>query len=70
MFKIEKNVNVSDVTNRISWPWKNMEVGDSVMFGPELADKAQLRCHTHGRQTGMKFVTRKVDDGLRVWRVE
>lgn len=73
MFKIEKNVNIDDSYDggsRISWPWRYMEVGDSVFFGPDLADKAQIRCHVHGKQAGMKFKSRKVDGGIRVWRVE
>ena len=68
MFNIEKNVEVADVTDRVSWPWRNMDIGDSVLFGPDLAAKAQLRCHVYGYKYGMKFVTRKVDGGLRVWR--
>ena len=73
MFKIEKGVSLDECYDggvRISWPWKDMEVGDSVLFGPELAYKAQTRCHVHGKQSGMKFQTRKVDGGIRVWRIE
>ena len=70
MFEIEKNVPMDGAGNRISWPWKDMEVGDSVFFdSPEIAKKAQPGCHMYGRQSGKKFATRSSNDGLRVWRV-
>ena len=56
---------------RVSWPWKNMCVGDEVTItDPLMVAKAQINAHTYGRQAGMKFTTRTVDGALKVWRVE
>ena len=68
MFEIEKGIPVS--VARMSWPFKDMEVGDSVLFeDPLIAKKAQTHCHVHGAQSGRKFATRKEGNGIRVWRV-
>ena len=69
MFEIEKNVPAPS-GDRVSWPWKDMAVGDSVLFDdPDISLKAQVRCHAYGSVFGAKFKTRKEGDGIRVWRI-
>lgn len=70
MFVIDKDVAFDEQKKRVSWPWKGMEVGDSVFIGAELSGKAQASCHVYGHFCGKKFTTRKEGDGVRVWRIE
>jgi hypothetical protein len=70
MFLIEKGVDIGVDQKRVSWPWKNMDVGDSVLFEGSFAHRAQVNCHVYGRQSGKKFSSRKEGDGMRVWRIE
>lgn len=68
--KIEKNIPLSSSKDRISWPWKDMDIGDSVLFEDDaIASKAQTNCHVYGHQSGKKFASRKVDGGVRIWRI-
>jgi hypothetical protein len=73
MFKIQKAESVtrklSDKPHRISWPWKDMGVGDMVEIAdPAIASKAQIRCHVYGKLNGLKFSTQTIDGVLHVWR--
>jgi len=70
MFNIEKSVPMEKKAERISWPWKDMDIGDSVLIeNQNLISKAQVSCHVYARQTGKKFSTQTTEVGLRVWRV-
>ncbi len=73
MFTIEKNHPIPK--GRAKYPLDQLEVGDS-FFIPEV-DKERhknIRIYVSGwarrSKTGMKFTTRAVDDGIRVWRTE
>lgn len=67
--QIEKNVPMPNA--RQDYPYKHMEVGDSVLIDPSFGNLgvAQVYAHVYGRQTGRKFKTRNIPEGLRVWRV-
>lgn len=71
-FKIEKGVPVppSRGGRRTVYPWRDMEVGDSALIpgGDQARIGASVR--TFGLSAGRKFVTRKVEGGVRVWRVK
>ncbi len=72
MFKIEKaapdEINVSE---RVSWPFKDMVVGDVVRVDdPALQSRAQVACHVYGRQSGMKFKTKTLSGVLSIYRTE
>ena len=55
---------------RIDWPFKDMEEGDSVTYGPEKFRQAQMYASVYGGQTGRKFRTQKQPDGsLTIWRI-
>ena len=73
MFKIDKGISLDDCSNagpRISWPWKDMDVGDSVLFDDDLmGKKAQTNCHVYGKLSGKKFSSRMTNEGMRIWRV-
>lgn len=46
-----------------------MEVGDSLFFAEGFQPKISAACASYGRAHGQKYTTRKVDGGVRAWRV-
>lgn len=73
MFEIQKAENVKikpeDNQNRISWPWKDMGIGDMVKISdPIIARKAQVNCYVYGAKSGKKFSAQKIDGAMHVWR--
>ncbi len=76
--KIEKNVPVPEVHSQISFPWPEMEVGDSVLVRvgkgepiDELKRKVKGSSRYYGIRTGKKFrsLINREEHGIRVWRV-
>lgn len=55
-----------------SYPFREMEVGQSIYIpATEVFPRyAAKRAYAAGRRAGFKFVCRRDDDGVRVWRVE
>lgn len=67
-YKIEKNIPVPDRGRRARYPFSQMEVGDSVLIA-DIDRSSQLASYwQHLRPK--RFVSRKVDGGIRVWRLE
>lgn len=67
--KIEKGVPVPVIAEPVRYPFESMQVGDS--FFVEGGVLTRL-CNAHGRagrRMGRKFTARKVEGGVRVWRV-
>lgn len=57
------------------YPWRKMEIGDSFLVPLDsYSRKAHSRLSTAlsqaGRRSGRKFCTRRVEGGIRVWRIE
>lgn len=70
MFKIEKNIDIPEI-EKIEWPWKEMEIGDCVKFDDEkIMSMAQTRCHVYASKVQKKFMTKKIDNVLHVWRIK
>jgi hypothetical protein len=71
-FKIEKAIPVPaiDRKQRTIYPFREMEVGDSFFVKDgdvkRIGGSARQSGHHHNR----KYATRKVEGGVRVWRVE
>lgn len=72
MFEVEKNIPVPNA--RRQYPWRRMEVGDSFFLSGDFpaAKRSVIACSaaSFGKRSGKKFITRRVEGGLRVWRVE
>jgi hypothetical protein len=52
------------------WPFGQMEVGDSfIVHDPDKWDYTQQCASIYGKRLKRKFTTRKMEDGLRVWRI-
>ena len=45
-------------STKFTWPFKNMKVGDVVVFTGEQTKLAAINAHTYGRYLGFKFKTR------------
>lgn len=71
MYQIEKSIPIPPAAGRTSqYPYALMEVGDS-FFVPRTKEKSVGVSTSHARNKfpGRKFATRRVDNGVRVWRV-
>ena len=75
MKKIEKGIPIPPRSN-IKYPWGEMEVGDSFFVECEYSrkkhqsiggSKAQFIRH---HKSKCKFTARRVDGGIRVWRIK
>ena len=74
IFVIHANVPVPKPRPKYScYPFVEMEIGDSfhVPRDPDgsLPDRVFLRVYQPNRRTNGPFTARKVDDGVRVWRL-
>jgi hypothetical protein len=74
--KIEKNIPIPEPGRNgpsSRFPFENMEPGDSFLV--ETKDHKKMKqiqnlAYKCGPRYRMKFATRKVDGGMRVWRVK
>lgn len=53
-----------------NYPFFEMAIGDSFLASEKKQQmKAALAAYTFGRKNNMRFATRKVEGGLRIWRI-
>lgn len=67
---VEVESGVPLPVERRRYPYAQMQVGDSFVV---RAVSLQVVCNANyrtGKKLGRKFVARKVEDGVRVWRTE
>ena len=81
MFKIDKNIEIlTDQNHKIKYPFLKMEVGDS-FFIPEKDEQKRINLARRAASAGIafskskrkgevKFSTRKLEDGIRIWRIK
>jgi len=70
MFEIEKFVPIpAGYVKKKKYPFAEMEIGDSIFFAEPAVKKARSYAHAFGASHGMKFTTRLVDGGVRIWRI-
>ena len=80
MFQIESGVEIppqAQPLRKTKYPFNRLNVGDSFVF-PVATDedreavqnRLQSAAANWGRSRGMRFVTRRVTQGIRVWRVK
>jgi len=68
--KIDKNVAAPEVKKRLSYPYADMEVGESFFVKDK---KMNLMCtlnYRWSKRLNRKFICRNEGDGIRVWRIE
>jgi len=70
-YKIEKNIPISahghNGSGHLTKIIKEMEVGDSVLVKNRIKANSFILAI---KRLGYKAITRKVDNGIRIWKVE
>ena len=74
VIQIEKNIPVNKFLKRSrshKYPFRELEVGDSfyVALSEQEINVLRVLAWRFSKQTGWRFVTKKVDSGVRVWRI-
>jgi len=71
-FKVEKGIPAPKVKKGPprKYPWLEMEVGDSFFVPGVNYNEFKTQPSNAGKRYGLKYTTRSVDGGVRVWRVE
>lgn len=66
---VEKDVPIPPRSRRTKYPWRSMEIGDS--FFAKIKDtSAGPLVQQAQKSTGFLFTTRRVDGGVRIWRIK
>lgn len=69
-FEIEKNVEIPPRGTRVSqYPIQKMAIGDSFFVPDPLPKGLRPNLYTAAKGFGLTLATRKVEGGMRVWRV-
>jgi hypothetical protein len=71
MYKVETGYAVPVLrSSGGKYPFKTMQVGESFFVeGEENAKRMHSTVYNYGVRYGKKFVARKVEGGVRVWRM-
>lgn len=70
--KIEKGIPFINGRNKsnLKYPWHDMEVGDSFLFGNDVKDTAAYSAASiASKRCGKKFKTGRTDGRMRCWRI-
>jgi hypothetical protein len=84
LFRVEKNIPVPKQIRGVHYPFNIMSKGDSIMIPvpadePDPANRAErIRANflssaknfLKSRKLSWKFATRRVEEGVRCWRIE
>ena len=71
MIQIEANIPITE--DRTTYPFRDMEAGDSILFkGEKQAASARVAAIRFAKvhRPGWVFSMRKVENGWRLWRTE
>jgi hypothetical protein len=66
--KIETDVPVPMSTRSRKYPFLDMQVGESIWFDEQVNGRAYRSALSTGTRHNLKFVARKEDSGIRIWR--
>ena len=73
-FLIEKSIPVPLGAGRqggVLYPFRDMDIGDSIFVaGQASTDGAACSARNLAQRSGLKFTSRTVDGGVRIWRIE
>lgn len=71
MFEIEKGVPAPSAPRNAKYPFRNMEIGDSFFVPDDKASEDALRssASAFGKHNSIKLKVKRVEGGLRVWRI-
>jgi hypothetical protein len=68
--QIEKGIPIPQSGSRTharKYPFDEMEIGDSVLVED---DRVYSAVSVYSKRNGKKYATRKVEGGIRVWRIK
>ena len=68
--KIEKSVPMPEDRKRMNLPYDQMDVGDSFLVKDVDMQTICSSNYRAGKRRNVKFIARKVDEGIRVWRLD
>ena len=68
--KIETDIPVPMSTRSRKYPFLDMQVGESIWFDEQVNGRAYRSALSTGTRHNLKFVARKEDSGIRIWRSE
>lgn len=71
MYKIDRGIPFGRPSHT-KYPFAEMRKGDSFLVPTGEANESSLgsAIHTYGKKLQAKFAKRKVQGGIRVWRIE
>jgi hypothetical protein len=68
--QIETNVPLPEFVRSTKYPFSHMEVNESVYFPQEINGKAYRAAMACGTRHNKRFIVRRENDGIRIWRSE
>lgn len=68
--QIDKNVPLPDTKQSSTYPFADMEVGDSFFVEGATPNKLQNAASHWRKKRNMKFAARREANGTRIWRIE
>lgn len=70
MIHVSKGVRPPEPSRRNTWPFSEMEVGDSFLVPDESSQSARSCAVQFSKRTGRKFSIRTIDGEIRCWRIK
>jgi len=68
MIEINKHIPIPPNKTKAPLPYKSMEIGDSFLVPDSSLQAVCNSNYRAGKKLGMKFVAKKEEKGIRVWR--
>lgn len=68
MYQIDKNVPIPAKKANSLYPFSQMAVGDSFLAPKKSATSSMYQFMKSDIGAGMKFISRPVEGGVRIWR--
>ena len=65
---IEKDIPLPRSTRQRKYPFVDMEPGQSAFFEEKLGGKAYKAANAVGQRYNRKYIGRKENGGIRIWR--
>lgn len=70
MYILEKGIDIPEKQKDAKYPYEQLELGDSFFIAEGELSRLCNANYREWRRSGKKFTARKIDGGVRVWRIE
>jgi len=67
--QIESDVPFEDNSKNRKYPWKDMQVGDSVLI-EDNTHSARCSAYSYGKRNSKEFRSRTEENGIRIFRTK